>query len=201
MRLESSIVRCAYVVERALKTCFLSDFDERCMYSAFGMHRLAKRLGHQSVIVAGSFAALTVARDKSQASFQGYAGSEGEYGHYWGEIDGHTVDLGPMFLPVSSRYLAVMAPVIVWPLAKKVPLALNYNVKIRYHTDVKPQMPVDVMERLGKFLGVCDQKFSEVRGQPKLKSWLLTGPNALSSAASEGDPWAIGCIQLEMRSR
>lgn len=171
------------------------------MYAAFGMHILAKQQKHDSIIVAGGFAALTVARDNSNATYQGYNDGDGEFGHYWCEIDGHTVDLGPSFLPVSSRFPAAPAPLIMWPLSKELPASLRYAPKIRYHTDVQPQMADDIMQRLEWFLKICDQKYATLHGQPKVKSWVLSGPSAIATAAAKGDIWANGSMRIETMPR
>lgn len=197
MQLDKSIARIAFVVEKSLKKYFPDDYDKRCMYAAFGMHALAKKQKHDSIIVAGGFAALTVALDNSNAAYQGYNDGDGEFGHYWCEIDGHTVDLGPSFLPVSSRFPAANAPLVMWPLTKELPASLRYAPKIRYHTDVQPHMADDIMERLEGFLKVCDQKFAALHGQPKTKSWVLSGPIALSAAAKSGDLWASASERVQ----
>lgn len=201
MRLDRSISRIAIVVEKSLRKCFPDDYDNRCMYAAFGMHTLAKKQNHTSIIVAGGFAALTVSRDNSHAVYQGYNDGDGEFGHYWCEIDGHTVDLGPSFLPVSSKFSAANAPLIMWPLTKEFPASLRYAPKMRYHTDVQPQMADDIMQKLEGFLAVCDQKFAALHGQPKLKTWVLSGPGALTTAAAKGDLWAKGSQRVEASPR
>lgn len=199
LKLENSILRCAYVVDRSLRQCFPDDFDARCMYAAFGIWRLTKRMGHEAKITAGDFAALSIAVDNSQAAFQGYEKSEDAYGHYWCEVDGHLVDLGPFYLWKKSGFPAVRAPVVMWPISKDLPPSLQYTPQIRYHPDVIPMLSPEVMIRLEKFFTTCDRKFSSLRGQPKLKGWILTGPESIEVAAANGNLWALGTKRLRDR--
>lgn len=197
MKLESAILRCAYVVDRSLRKCFPHDFDARCIYASFGIWRLTKKMGHEATILAGDFAALSVAQDNSRASFQGYGGTDNEHSHYWCEVDGYLVDLGPSYLSIKSGYPAVQAPVIMWPTSHPLPPSLNYHPKVRYSPDVVSALPPEMMANLKTFFAMCDDKFSSVRGQPNFKGWVLTGPESIETAASKGDLWALGTQRLQ----
>lgn len=201
MKLENLVLRCAYVVDRSLRQCFPDNFDARCMYASFGVWHLAKRMGHEATIIAGDFSALTVAIDNSRASFQGYGKSSNGYAHYWCEVDDHLVDLGPSYLPVRSRFPIVQTPIVMWPISKDLPSSLRYQPAVRYDPNAKPMLPPDMMAKLEKFLATCDRKLSSLLGQPKLKSWILTGPESIEVAATKGDLWALGTKRLQESAR
>ena len=194
MRFDKAIARCAHVVDRSLRKSFPDDFDARCLYAALGMHRLAARMGYSSNMVGGDFSALAVAVDNSQASFQGYSLSDGdgEYAHYWCEIEGHIVDLGPTYLSERSRFAAVRAPIVMWPTAISLPESLKYRPKIRYAPDGEHRMAPEIMDRIDKFFQICDKKFASLSGQPKATNWLASGPKSIVAASDRGDLWALG---------
>lgn len=198
MRFDKVIARCAHVVDRSLRKSFPDDYDARCMYAALGMHRLTTRMGYNSHMVGGDFSALIVAADNSQASFQGYShsGGDGEYAHYWCEIEGHIVDLGPTYLSVKSRFYAATAPIVMWPVAIDLPESLKYEPKIRYAPDAENKMAPEIMARIGKFLQLCDKKLTNLSGQPKATNWLVSGPKSIAAASDRGDLWALGTQRI-----
>ncbi|MCE6959646.1 hypothetical protein LAZ40_11515 [Cereibacter sphaeroides] len=196
MRLDKAVARCAHVVDRSLRKCFPEDFDARCMYAAFGMHRLAQTIGLRSIVVAGDFVALSVAMDNSRASFQGYQRSEGDFAHYWGEIEDHIVDLGPSYLSIRSRYPAVRAPIVMWPMEVSLPPSLRYSPKIRYAPDVQFALEPEMMRRMDRFLVTCEAKFAQISGQPRESNWLVSSQRSIDVAAARGDLWALGSKRI-----
>ena len=199
MKFDKAIARCAYVVDRSLRKSFPDDFDARCMYAALGMHRLATKLGYTSNMVGGDFSALMVAADNSQASFQGYNRTinDGEYAHYWCEIEGHIVDLGPTYLSENSRFVAVTAPIVMWPIKISLPESLKYEPKIRYAPNAEHMMAPEIMDRIDNFFQTCDKKFTGLSGQPKMKNWLVTGPKSIALASNKGDLWTLGSQRID----
>lgn len=202
MRFDKAIQRCASVVERSLKKTFPQDYDSRCLYAALGMHHLTKKLGYRPNMVRGDFSALVVAKDNSQATFQGYNRVEADnnFAHYWCDVEDHIVDLGPSLLPKKSRFPAANVPIVMWPKKHPLPNSLMYTPKIAYHPDAINAMEPAIMTKVKNFLQTCDQKFAAQKGQPKLKNWLVSGPKSIASAAARGDLWAKGTIHIEGNS-
>lgn len=197
MKLSQAITRAAYVADRALRTTFPTDFDKRCLYAAFGLHSSVQQMGCRSNIVAGDFLALCVAKNRAGYSLQGYQRSEGHFAHYWCEVEGRIVDLGPVYLPVSSRYEAAPAPMSAWPLDTELPPYLRYRARERYSENAELFDIPEITERMARYLEACRQKLNALKGQPSFKPWLLSGPKSVETAARKGSIWAEGAQLFE----
>ena len=54
----------------------------------------------------------------------------------------------------------------------------------------------EIAKRLDTFVATCRARYAAQNGQPKLRSWLLTGGIALEGAARAGDAWAQNAIRF-----
>lgn len=201
MRIESLIPRCISIVDRALRATFPDDYDKRCMYAAFGLRDLLKTTGHAATIVGGEFLAFTVSQSESEASLQGFGLGAGEPSHYWVEVAGSLLDLGPHYLPRSSSYPAAKMPIVAWLMATPLPPYLRYRAAVRYDPDVELQSNPATTKRMQDFLGECLRRHKAQIGQSKLASWLLTDASSLSAAAKAGDVWARHALRFERQTK
>jgi hypothetical protein len=189
MRFESLLARALYIVERELRHSFPDDYDARCMYAAFGLRGLFHNSGVAATLVGGDFMAFVASKSLPYGSHQGFAGSENGYSHFWIEVEGSLVDLGPHFLPRKSRFSAAKMPLLAWRLEEEFPAYLRYRPQARFASEVQLD-DAAIMERIEKFSARCSAAFRVQKGQPRLPSWILTGPASLAIANKQGDQWA-----------
>lgn len=191
------------VVDRSLRKEFPDDFHKRCLYAAFGVHALLRDRGYSPNIVGGDFSAFVVSRDGMQASMQGYSsrGASSEPSHYWTELDGSIIDLGPSYLPYESRYPALSMPVACWEMSHRLPKALQYHPEVWHgvEAELDPASPAAI--RKEKFVEQCRQRDKSPMVNPKLNSWLLRSMVSIEDSAKRGDRWAAGAIRFEQMAQ
>lgn len=201
---QDDITRCLAVVDQVLRTTFPDNFDQRCMYAAFGIRDLLRLRGISAEIVGGDVLCFVLSQDARQSTLQGFGNASSELpSHFWLESDGVLLDLGPHYLPRGSSYPALAMPVVRWPLKAELPLFLRYRRRIRYHADVQLQQPDPaITRRMNTFLARCFEH--DRSGQPVKTDWTweLTGMPAVRQAAQRGDRWARGAfLFLERATR
>ena len=161
------------------------------------MQHLARGDFPDSRIVGGDFLALVVSLDFKQGSLQGYAKAEGDYAHFWNEINGHLVDLGPSYLHVKSRFLAVRGPTVMWPLKEPLPKSLKYSAKAKYPPEAKLAFSPEIMERIEEFLIEVDRQKELSNIEAGTSNRIIRGRKSLAELAKLGDYWALGSIKFE----
>lgn len=196
MNLISTITRTLYVVDRSLRKEFPEDYYKRCMYAAFGTTALLQDAGFKANIVGGDFLAFVVARFEQRAGLQGFGLGTDQPSHFWVEVDDTIVDVGPYYLPDDSRFPAASMPFIAWSPASELPLYLRYCSNVQYDPCVRLDSTPEIAKRLDAFVAACRARYAAQSGQPKLRSWLLTGGTALETAARTGDAWAQNAIRF-----
>lgn len=191
------IERILCVVDRCLRGQFPDDYHKRCMYASFGIHRLLEALGHSPAVVGGNFGAFLVSRDERSASFQGYASDAGEHSHYWVELNGFIIDLGPYYLPVESSFPASEVPAVFWDTGYELPRGLVYRSVTRYESTETAHLEPHIVEKMEPFLAACHARMSKPLVKPKIGKWLVTTPSSIQKAAGKGDQWARAVIRYE----
>src|SRR5450830_889502 len=195
---EAAVVeRILCVVDRCLKSQFPDDYHKRCMYASFGIHRLLQVLGHNPVVVGGSFLAFVVSRHERKGSMQGYASDCGEHSHYWVELNGFIIDLGTYYLPVESSFPACEVPAVFWDTSYALPRGLRYDPEARYASMEVTHLAPHIIEKMEPFLAACHARMAKPLVKPKIGKWLVTTPSSIERAASKGDLWAQGVIRYQ----
>jgi hypothetical protein len=191
MKVENQIARAMVVVDRSLRAMFPEDYDQRCMYAAFGIQTLLRRAEMQANIVGGDFMTFVVAQDGRKAAMQGFGSSDTGTSHFWVETPDFLIDLGPHYLSRRSSFPAARLPFVRWRKADPLPAYLHYNAKIRYAPDAALVSDEVISARMEEFVGRCLLRAKAILGQPTLPIWLLTGAASLDLFAQAGDSWAI----------
>lgn len=201
MRFESILTRALAVVDRTLRTTFPDDYDQRCMYAAFGLRALLHRAGHEARIIGGDFAAFVVSRTGERAGLKGFGFADDGPAHYWVEAGDTLIDLGPHYLPKSSRYPTAPMPILAWAKSASLVHVVRYRSEVEYAPDVELDSTPEIMARMERFLEYCETRYRAQVGQPKLPTWLLSGTPALTTAASSGDAWAKNALRFLRETR
>jgi hypothetical protein len=196
MNLISTITRTLHVVDRSLRKEFPEDFYKRCMYAAFGTTAILQDAGFGANIVGGDFLAFVVARSGQRAGLQGFGLGSDQPSHFWVEVDDTIVDVGPYYLPDGASFPAVSMPFVAWSPASVFPLYLRYRSNVQYDPRALLDSTPEIAKRLDAFVATCRARYAGQSGQPKLRSWLLTGGTALETAARAGDAWAQNAIRF-----
>jgi hypothetical protein len=176
-------------VDKALRSEFADDFDKRCLSAAFAVFALLQDEGFDTRLAGGDFVAFVVARSEQRAGLQGFGYGSDQPSHFWVEVQDTIVDLGPHYLPHGSSFAAAAMPVVAWQFSDGLSVYLRYRTHMRYDPAVQLQSFPDVMARKDRFVAGCRAKYAAQRGQPRLPSWLLTGPR-------EGDVWARNALRF-----
>ena len=140
MNLTSTVTRTLYVVDRSLRKEFPEDYFKRCMYAAFGTSALLQDAGFNANIVGGDFLAFVVARFEQRAGLQGFGLGTDQPSHFWVEVDGTIIDVGPHYLPDDARFPATPMPFVAWSSASTLPLYLRYRSHIQYDPRVRLEL-------------------------------------------------------------
>ena len=196
MRIESTIRRVLFVVDRCLRKEFPDDYDKRCMYGAFATSVLLQDAGLEANIAGGDFLAFVVSRRGDEAGLQGFGLGEDQPSHFWVEVQDTIIDLGPHYLPKRSRYPAFDLPLVAWTLATGLPKYLRYRPLIRYASEAQLQATPDILARKEQFIAQCRERYKTQVGQPKLPGWVLSDQASLLTAARQGDLWALNAIRF-----
>src|ERR1700686_4584001 len=89
MPTQDSITRSLIIVDQTLREVFPDDFDQRCMYAAFGLRLLLKQVGLKPQIIGGDFLCFVLSTDSRKATLQGFGShTSPKPSHYWVEADG-----------------------------------------------------------------------------------------------------------------
>lgn len=190
MRIDSVIARALYVVDRALRSEFPDDYDKRCLYAAFGTCALIQDAGFEANIAGGEFLAFVVSKSGQRAGLQGFGANPAQPSHYWVEVEGTIVDLGPHYLPRGSSFPAEPMPIVAWRPGSELPRYLRYRTTIRYAPDAELQSDGVITVRKEAFVSKCQSRYKAQVGQPKLPVWLLSGSVSFDAAVLRRDTWA-----------
>lgn len=189
------IERTLATVDAALRVTFPDDFDARCMYASFGVRDLLRAAGQSAEILSGDFLCFSVSKDGRQSLMEGFGTPTANVpSHFWVEADGRRLDLGPSYLPRSSRLDAASIPPLNWGLSAPLPLYLRYRAHHRWHADAELPSDDPLIENLSRFRSILAQ-VATTRPTPHW-SWHLHGPGAVTRAARCGDLWAKGALRF-----
>jgi hypothetical protein len=81
-------------------------------------------------------------------------------------------------------------PFIAWSPVTDLPLYLRYRSNVQYDPRAQLRSTPEIINQLDAFVGTCRSRYAAQSGQPKLRSWLLTGKSSLEAAARPAMP---GC--------
>lgn len=169
------------------------------MYAAFGLSALLNDDGLSTQIIGGDLLCAVVAKDRSTLSLQGFGSRSSEPSHYWIEVQGMLVDLGPMYLPYESSFPAAALPVLRWPVTSKLPDFINYRERVRFAHDMEIAN-LAVRQRNAEFVALCRNIQRSHSEAIDLGAWELSDFQSLNRAAAEGDSWAQAAIIFLRRS-
>ena len=196
MIIEKAVERSLAIVDRALRQSFPDDYHKRCMYAAFGLQAMLKDLGFEPDILGGDMLAFMVSRSERQGGMQGFAGSVDGHAHYWLEVEGRLVDVGPHYLPRDADYPAATVPFVSWSIQEPLPPFLRYRIGGNFGSKTVLLSDEIINERMDKFVAICRRKLKGQVGQPKPPYWVLSGTASLLHHGAEGDPWVRNAMRF-----
>ncbi|WP_375553162.1 hypothetical protein [Roseovarius mucosus] len=195
MRVKSAVIRCAYIVDKALKSIFPDNYFARCMYASYGSQHILQKLGFRTRIIGGSFGMFLVSADGRRATIDAYGGPGAENSHVWCVVEDRIFDVSSPYLAENGSFPKAIPPIVFWPVDKEMPRSFRYYYG-GDHLSPATYDP-DVQERLAGFIEHCDKRLSAHKGQPNLRNWLLTDMTSIRRASQKGDPWASAALRLE----
>lgn len=197
LKLESSVVRAAYVVDRSLRSYFPHDFQARCMYAAYGTQAVLRQFGYSSRINVGTFGMFSVSRDGRRSAMDAWGGRGNTLSHFWCVVENRIIDPTSPYMAMKGSFEKADAPIVYWNILKEMPKSFRYY----YAADLSPRSPDtyddDMKKRLREFVQTCESKAREIKGQPRMKYWLLKDMHSIKAAADRGDTWAKAALRLQ----
>lgn len=179
---------------------FPADYYKRCMYASFGLSALLNDEGIGAQIIGGDFLCAVVSKDGSRMTLQGFGAQYGgPPSHFWVEAQGMLLDLGPMYLPFESSFPASSLPVLLWPVAMKLPDFIAYRERVRYSEEVE-NLDSEIRRRNDEFVAHCRETSRTCASHVSLETWQLKDFNSLHQAATRGDMWARAVVVFLRRS-
>lgn len=121
--------------------------------------------------------------------------------HFWVEVEGRLLDVGPHLLPNDASYPTASMPLVAWAMAMPFASYLRYRPLQRFPAEAVMSSVPEQNFRCDRFIPACRSRAAGQIAGAKPLSWLLTEPSATEAAARRLDLWARSALRFAEMTR